>query len=205
MHNILHVMQVEPPPLLPLLRSRLQAELLTLILLNPHREWTMSELARRTGAHVSTAWREVNRAEQAGVAASRSVGRTRLVQAAEGPLTEALTDLLLRSFGPRQVIAEEFAGLSGVDEVFLFGSWAARYLGEPGRAPADVDVLVVGAPDRDAVDLAGQRATERLGREVNVTIRSQKWWEAGTDGFHREVKRRPLVPVMGGSTGSVAS
>src|SRR5579859_7227054 len=36
----------EPPPLLPLLRSRLQADLLTLVLLNPGKEWTLSELPR---------------------------------------------------------------------------------------------------------------------------------------------------------------
>jgi hypothetical protein len=44
---ILHVMQAQAPPLLPLLRSRLQAELLTLVLLTPGREWTLTELANR--------------------------------------------------------------------------------------------------------------------------------------------------------------
>jgi hypothetical protein len=47
------------PPLLPLLRSRLQAELLTLVLLSPGREWSLTELAQRVGASVATAQREV--------------------------------------------------------------------------------------------------------------------------------------------------
>jgi predicted nucleotidyltransferase len=189
-------MQVPAPPLLPLLRSRLQAELLTLVLLTPGREWSLTELADRTGSSLSSAQREVARAEQAGVVASRRLGNTRLVTAAESPLTGALTELLLRSFGPRQVVAEELSGVAGIESAFLFGSWAARYAGQPGRAPADIDVLVIGDPDRDELDEAAQRAGARLGREVNVTIRSPRWWRGGGDGFHAEVTGRPLVPVF---------
>ena len=147
-----------PPPLLPLLRSRLQAEVLTLVLLNPDREWTLTELASRVGAAVSSVQREIVRAERAGVTASRRVGRTRLVKAARSPLTGPLTELLLRSFGPRQVLADELAAVPGIESAYLFGSWAARYAGQEGHPPADLDVLVIGTPDRDALDDAAQRA-----------------------------------------------
>jgi predicted nucleotidyltransferase len=189
-------MQAQPPPLLPLLRSRLQADLLTLILLNPDHEWTLTELAKRVGSSVATSQREVARAEQAGVVASRRLGNTRLVTASPGPLTEPLTELLLRSFGPRQVIAEALAPVPGIDLAYLFGSWAARYTGHLGRPPVDLDVLVLGTPDRDDLDDAAQGASARLAREVNVTIRSLTWWHESTDGFHTEITSRPLVPVL---------
>ena len=182
--------------MLPLLRSRLQAEILTLVLLGPDREWSLTGLASRTGASVSSVQREITRAEQAGVVTSRRLGNVRLVKAADSPLTAPLTELLLRSFGPRQVLAEELQGVEGVAGAYLFGSWAARYAGEAGRAPADLDVLVIGAPDRDELDDAAQRAASRLAREVNVTIRSPAWWRDGTDGFHADVTRRPLVPLF---------
>jgi len=188
-------MQAPAPPLMPLLRSRLQAELLTLVLLTPGREWSLTELAERAGASVSSAQREMARAEDAGVISSRRLGNTRLVSAADSPLTGPLTELLLRSFGPRQIVAEELAGLAGIEEAYLFGSWAARYTGQPGRAPADIDVLVIGDPDRDELDEAAQRAGSRLAREVNVTVRPSRWWHQGGDGFHAEVTRRPLVAV----------
>ncbi len=188
-------MQSQPPPLLPLLRSRLQADLLTLILLQPEREWTLTELAGRVGASVATAQREADRAEHAGIIVSRRLGNTRLVSAARSPLTEPLTELLLRSFGPRQVLAEELAGVPGVEMAYVYGSWAARYVGQEGRAPNDIDVMVIGKPDRDALDEAAQRAAARLAREVNVTVRSSKWWETGDDAFHREITRRPLVAL----------
>jgi predicted nucleotidyltransferase len=185
-----------PPPLLPLLRSRLQAEVLTLAMLNPGREWSLTELASRVGASVSSVQREIARAEQAGIVSSRRLGNVRLVTAADSPLTASLTELLLRSFGPRQVLAEELQSVEGIDGAYLFGSWAARYQGEVGRSPADLDVLVIGAPDRDELDDAAQRAEGRLAREVNVTIRSPAWWREGSDGFHADVTRRPLVPVF---------
>jgi len=189
-------MQAPTPPLLPLLRSRLQAELLTLVLLTPGREWSLTELAGRAGSSVSSAQREMARAEEAGVVSSRRLGSARLVTAADSALTGPLTELLLRSFGPRQVVAEELAEVPGLESAFLFGSWAARYAGQPGRAPADIDVLVIGDPDRDELDEAAQRAGARLAREVNVTIRSPQWWREGGNGFHAEVTRRPLVPLF---------
>ena len=193
---ILRDMQVEAPPLLPILRSRLQAELLTLVLLSPGREWTLTELAGRVGSSVATAQREVARAEQTGVLTSRRLGNTRLVTAAASPLTEPLTELLLRSFGPRQIVGEEIADLPGIERAYLFGSWAARYTGQPGRAPADIDVLIIGTPDLDDLDDAAQRATARLAREVNLTIRSPTWWHDSTDGFHTEVTTRPLITLL---------
>jgi hypothetical protein len=188
-------MQAKPPPLLPLLRSRLQADLLALVLLQPDREWTLTELARRAGASVATAQREVSRAEHAGVVESRRLGNTRLVKAAASPLTEPLTELLLRSVGPRQVLAEELAPIAGIQAAYVYGSWAARYVGQEGRAPNDIDVMVIGRPNRDELYDAAQRASARLAREVNVTVRSPSWWDSGDDAFHEEVRRRPLVPL----------
>ncbi len=195
---------------MPLLRSRIQADILTVILLNPEQEWTVTDLASRVGTSVATAQREVVRAERAGVVSSRKLGNVRLATAAAGPLTGPLTELLLRAFGPPQVVAEELAGVGAIQAAYLFGSWAARYTGQPGHAPADIDVLVIGKPDRDDLDDAAQRATRRLAREVNATVRSPDWWHQGTDAFHTEITTRPLVPLGADAaetatpTGSVA-
>ena len=132
--------------------------MLTLVLLNPQQEWSLTGLATRTGVSVSSVQREIARAEQAGVVGSRRLGNVRLVKATDSPLTASLTELLLRSFGPRQVLAEELEGVEGIEEAYVFGSWAARYAGEAGRSLADLDLLVIGAPDRDELDDAAQRA-----------------------------------------------
>ena len=72
-----------PVPLLaPILRSNMQGELLAALLLQPDREFTLSELAALTGAAHSQVHGEVTRLTTAGWALGRKVGRTRLIRAA---------------------------------------------------------------------------------------------------------------------------
>ena len=199
-------MRSDPPPLLPILRSRTQAGVLTVLLLNPDLELTQTELARRVGASLSSVVDEVRRLEQAGLLSSRTLGRARLVRAGSGPLVEALAEVMLLAFGPLQIIGEEFSVAAAeldaaVVELAVFGSWAARYRGEPGAEPADLDVLVVvtsGRLDRGPLYTAADRAQERLGRPVNPTvITTDRWARRGTgqDRFVDEIASRPIVPV----------
>jgi hypothetical protein len=199
-------MRSTPPPLLPILRSRTQAGVLTVLLLNPELELTQTELARRVGASLSSVVDEVRRLEQAGLLSTRTLGRVRLVRAGSGPLVEALAEVMLRAFGPVQIIAEEFGAVatgldSPVTELALFESWAARYRGNPGAAPADLDVLIVttnAGLDRRPLYAAADRSQERLGRPVNPTVITTERWArrgSGQDRFVDEIASRPLVPV----------
>lgn len=187
-------------PLLPLLRSRAHAEILATILLAPEREWSLTELARLVDISVATAQREVQRAEEAGVVRSRRVGNTRLVRAdPEGNLTAPLAELLLRALGPLKVLTESLRGVEGVEAAYIFGSWAARYAGHRGPPPRDIDVLVIGQPDRDALDTALTEAERRLAHQIQVTIRRQSWWEMGGDSLRKEITKRPLTKLFGPS------
>ena len=165
-------------------------------LLEPDRSESLTDLARRLEADVGTIQREVSRLEQAGILQTRRVGNTRLVSGnTASPLYQPLAELVLKAFGPAQVVAEEFANLEGVEQIYIFGSWAARYVGQEGVTPKDVDVLIVGGPDRDEVYQAALRAERRLGRDVNATIRSKSSWETARDGFVKQIRSSPLIPV----------
>lgn len=111
------------------------------------------------------------------------------------PIMDDLRSLLMKTHGPAQVVAEVLRGLKGVEEAFLFGSWAARYLGESGPPPADVDVLVVGTPSLREVDDAEVELGERLGREVQMTVLTPDEWRTARSGFVRTVRDRPRVPL----------
>ena len=79
MSDIVHFMKSTVAPLLlPILRSRGQAEMLCAILANPDREWTLAELANVSQQSLPTVQREVERAEMAELVKSRRVGRSRL-------------------------------------------------------------------------------------------------------------------------------
>jgi hypothetical protein len=186
------------PTLLPVFRSRLTGDLLALLLANPDRTWRVKELADRTNTPYQTVTAEVRRLEQAGLAATSNVGRSKLVTVDEAsPYLRPLTELVVMAFGPPLVVAEEFAGVAGIENLYIYGSWAARYAGEPGHPPGDVDVLVLGDVDRDDTYDAARRAEHRLGREVNATIRPTQAWDRATDAFATTVKDSPMLALPG--------
>lgn len=189
-------MRTAASPLLPVFRSRLQGELLALVMAEPSREWTIEQLATRVAQPYQTVANEVRRLQAGDLVTTRTIGRSKLLRANEAsPYFAPLSQLALMSFGPPLVVGEEFAGVAGVEQVFIFGSWAARYVGEPGPAPNDVDVLLVGAPDRDEAYEAARRAQDRLGREVNVSIRSARQWKHGEDSFTKQLRSSPLLQI----------
>lgn len=189
-------MKVAVPVLAPILRSDTQGRLLAAILTAPEEEHTITALAARAATSLPTAIREIDRAEAAQLVTTRRLGNTRLVKAnPANPLYEPYRDIILATYGPPAVIGEELAQVKGIDHLYLFGSWAARYQGEPGRAPNDIDMLVVGAPDRDQVYEAAERAERRLGLPVQATIRTLAQWDAVEDPFLEETRSRPLVSL----------
>ncbi len=190
-------MKVPAPSLAPILRSDTQGRILARLFADPAKAYNLTELVEWAGSSMPTVQREVGRAERAGIVTSRKVGPTRLVRAnPDHPLFEPLNRIVTATYGPPAAIAREFVGIDGTEAVILFGSWAARYLGEPGRAPNDVDVLVIGSPERDEVDSAAERAERAIGFPVQATVRSRVQWTEARDSFIQEVKRRPLVVVL---------
>lgn len=190
-------MKVAAPSLAPVLRSETQGRILARLLVDATQEHSLTELADWADTSFPTAQREVRRAERAGIVLTRKVGNTRLTRAnVTHPLHRALRELIVATYGPPAVIAQEFGDLEDVQAVLLFGSWAARYRGDPGPAPNDIDVLVIGDPERRAVEDAAERAEVAMGLPVQATIRSSRQWMNATESFIAEVKRRPLVPVL---------
>ena len=186
-----------PVPLLaPILRSNMQGELLAALLLQPDREFTLSELAALTGAAHSQVHGEVTRLTTAGWALGRKAGRTRLIRAAtEHSMYQPMVQILELSYGPLVVLPEILARVGKVREAYIYGSWAARYVGEAGSAPRDLDVLLVGSPSRREITAASADASARLGLEVNITRVDTRAWEHDDDGFVATVKARPHVAL----------
>lgn len=186
-------MSVAEPSLLPIFRSALQARVL-LRVLTADAGMTAADLARALDAPEPSVTREVRRLLRSGFLRGERVGRAVLLHPAEGnPATAPLRQLLIVTFGPSQLLEAALAGIDGVDEAAIYGSWAARYHGEPGHVPGDIDVMVVGNPNRMRVDDAIDSVERAVGREVNVTYVSPSRWNDETDPFIATVRSRPLV------------
>jgi DNA-binding transcriptional ArsR family regulator len=183
--------------LLPLLRSPLLGELLAWVYLHPAEASSVTDLAQRFMVSQSTISREADRLTAAGLIQEVRRGNLRLLQAnLDSPLARPLTELLTLTYGPVAVLGDVLAAVEGVDEAYIYGSWAARYAGEPGPPPRDVDVLVVGDADDDEIFDAARTAERQLGREVNIhRIAAKAWRTPGDDPFLTSVRSRPIVPI----------
>ncbi|HEU0205456.1 MAG TPA: ArsR family transcriptional regulator [Pseudolysinimonas sp.] len=189
-------MRTGAPLLAPIFRSDGQARLLSALLLTGD-ELSVTDLAERADLAYTTAHREVARLLDAGILSERQVGRTRLVHANSGsPLVTPLREILTIATGPAVLLAAEFADIPGIVSAFLYGSIAARMRGIDGPPPQDVDVMVIGEPDIDAVDDACSRVERAVHRPVNPTILSSAEFEQRS-GFLDNVRSSPVIPIIG--------
>ncbi|MDQ8707267.1 MarR family transcriptional regulator [Streptomyces sp. LHD-70] len=185
------------PPLLPILRSHVQGELLALLYLNPAEEFTLGALAQELGVTPTSVMREADRLIEAGLLSGERVGRSRLIRArTDTPLYPPLAELIALTYGPLPYLSRALSGVARIEEAYIYGSWSARYRGERGDPPADVDVLVVGEPDPDVLFDVGEEATRKLHRPVNIRRISPDQWHSGSsDPFLVSVRERPLVAI----------
>ncbi|MFV1991459.1 MAG: hypothetical protein ACC652_12040, partial [Acidimicrobiales bacterium] len=198
MRCIIHLVDKQASPaLLPILRSQQQGEILALLLGDVDTELSLTEIAKRTNVAYPSVHREIERAEHAGLVTSHKIGNTRLVRAnSASPYFTGLADILIKAFGAPALLSQVFARIDNIAGAYIYGSWAARFQGEPGDRPvADIDVLVLGSPDRDEIYASVSPIEAQLGRPVQITIRAADWVATGSGAFHDTVVQRPLVEL----------
>lgn len=191
------MMRTAAPTPLPLFRSDGQARLLTHIFLSYGRpEAPLAEVARELDLDPGGVAREATRLEQAGLIRSVRVGRQRQLRPnTDSPYYQPLRDLLARAYGPPRLIGQTLAELDGIERALIYGSWASRYHNQPGAPPNDIDLLVVGTPQRRSLARAARELTEQLGLEVDPHVVSPADYEGGSSGFLRTIKQGPLIEL----------
>jgi predicted nucleotidyltransferase len=185
------------PALVPLFRSEQQLRLLAVLFGEEPEELSVGELAARAGVAQATASREVARLAKHGLVVARALGRNTLVTANwDLPWAKDLRSILVQTVGVLGRLGEVLAKVDGVDEAYVFGSWAARHTGEPGPPPKDIDVLVVGQVPLRLVRTACREIERGLGVEVNPVVIDRAHWTARkAEPFIAQIKSRPLVSV----------
>jgi DNA-binding transcriptional ArsR family regulator len=189
------------PALAPLFRSDQQLRILSVLFGEAHEEVSIGELAERAGVSQATASREVARLAEHGLVVTRALGRNTLVRANwQLPWARDLRSILVQTVGLLGQLAAALTDVAKVEEAFVFGSWAARYSGEAGPAPHDIDVLVVGEAALRSVRRACAEVERELRVEANPIVIDRHRWEAKKpDPFVAQIKSQPLVPIPLGS------
>ncbi len=150
--------------LLQILFPQVRAEVLRLLFADETRELHLRELTRQSRLSLGTLQTEVEKLRAADLLLSRRDGNRLYFRAnAAHPLFADLRQLVLKTAGLREVLADALRDVPGIELAFVFGSLAAG----TGKAGSDVDLLVIGDAGLRALAPRLRPAAERLGREIN--------------------------------------
>lgn len=124
------------------------------------------ELARQLRRPPQVVGRELRRLEGTGILTSETIGRARRYRVDEAsPIAAEVRSLVAKTIGIEARLRAALASVPGVEEAYLYGSYARG----TERPTSDLDVLVVGSVDRAGLSERLVEIEQDLGRDVNIT------------------------------------
>src|ERR1700677_2129152 len=177
------------------MRSKARQKLLAYYFTNPTTHHHLRDLAQRLSVDPSNLSKELNRLEHEGLFRSEVSGRQKYFQLnREYPLFNEVRSIIAKTIGAVPLLAESLKKIEGIEEAYLYGSFARNQQ----DAASDIDVLVIGNPKGDAVAEAARKLERRLGREINYTVLTRGEFEsrrARKDAFLENVWRNKRILV----------
>lgn len=154
------------------------------------------ELARELRRPPQVVGRELRRLEAAGILTSETIGRARRYRVDDAsPIAAEVRSLVAKTIGIEARLRAALATVPGVEEAYLYGSYARG----TERPTSDLDVLVVGAVDRTALSERLVELEQDLGRDVNVTAYGRAQLDAlrqAGDPFLADVFASPRIRLV---------
>jgi predicted nucleotidyltransferase/predicted transcriptional regulator with HTH domain len=157
------------------LRSKPRQRLLAYYFTNPTVRLHLRDIAQRLNIDPSNLSKEFTRLEREGLFRSEVNGRQKYFQLnREYPLFDEVRKIVTKTIGAAPLIAQSLKRIEGIDEAYLYGSFAHNQR----DAASDIDVLVIGDPREEALAQAVSRLERQLGREINYTVFTPQEFEA---------------------------
>lgn len=178
-------------------RSKIRQRILALVMEMPARRLHLSAIARAADTSAGTAARELGRLESLGLVRRMREGNQVYFEARpDQPLFGAVRDIVRHTIGAPAVLRRHLSGLTGVDRAVIFGSYARGTV----DADSDVDVLIIGSPDRDALTERLELAGLEIGRPVNEVVMTSSELDERRgrgDRFIESIETGPVIAVPG--------
>lgn len=178
------------------LRSKARRRLLAYYFTNPTARLHLRDLAERLGIDPSNLSRELQHLGHEGLFRSEVSGRQKYFQLnREYPLFDEVRSIVAKTIGAAPLIAQSLKTLEGIEEAYLYGSFARNQQ----DAVSDIDVLVIGTPRNEALAGAVRKLERQLGREINTTVLTRKEFDSrrtGKDAFLENVWHNSRVSLI---------
>jgi predicted nucleotidyltransferase len=180
------------------LRSRARQRLLAYFFTNPAARLHLRDLAGRLSLDPSNLSRDLRRLEREGLFRSEVSGRQKYFRLnREYPLFREVRSIVEKTIGAAPLIGRALESLGGVEEAYLYGSFARNQQ----DAASDIDVLVIGNPDAETLAEAVRKLERQLAREISYTVMSRGEFEhrrEQKDALLESVWRQKRVSLVSG-------
>ncbi|SRR5712692_9155605 len=178
-------------------RSRVRDRILLEFFAKPGTSAHVREMARRVKASAPAVGAELTELARLGVLQTQTVGRSLVYSINDrSPLLGEIRSLVQKTIGVEGLIKKAIEGLPGVDAAYVFGSHATGT--DTGRS--DIDLLVIGRPDRIALSEQLAPVERAIGRDVNVVAKTAaqvRGRRRSGDAFWRRVLGKPMIHLAG--------
>jgi predicted nucleotidyltransferase len=157
----------------------------------------LRDLAGRLKVDPSNLSKELGRLEREGLFRAEVSGRQKYFQLNRAySLFKEVRGIVAKTIGAVPMIAESLKKINGIDEAYLYGSFAR----ERQDAVSDIDVLVIGTPRGKVLAEAVRKLERQLEREINYTVLAVKEFKSRRsrkNAFLASVWRNERVCLIG--------
>lgn len=178
------------------LRSKARQRLLAYYFTNPTSRHHLRDLAERLSIDPSNLSKELGRLEREGLFRSEVSGRQKYFQLHRAyPLFDEVRGIVRKTIGATSLLAESLKKIEGIEEAYLYGSFARNQQ----DAASDIDILVIGNPKGNALAEAMRKLEQQLGREINYTVLTRKEFDsrrARKDAFLENLWHNKRVSLL---------
>jgi predicted nucleotidyltransferase len=178
------------------LRSKARQRLLAYYFTSPTARHHLRDLADRLSVDPSNLSKELRRLERDGLFVSEIIGRQKYFYInRKYPLLPEVRRIVAKTVGAAPLLAQHLQKIEGIQEAYLYGSFAR----DQQDTASDIDVLVIGNPNEQALAEAAQRLERQLGREINYTVLTREELRARRDRkdpFVASVWHHKRVPLV---------
>jgi predicted nucleotidyltransferase len=182
-------------------RSRVRRDLLLRFYSRPGVTHHVRELARQLGWSATIVGRELKSLERAGILRSERIGNVRRYALDDdSPVASDVRSLVQKTVGVEARLRDALTGLAGLEEAFLFGSYARG----DDRATSDLDLMVIGRVNQEELSERLTDVERDLARDINVVSYERDEVDMGRQGGDRfmigvvDGPRIQLIPKRSG-------
>ena len=180
-----------------LISSRTRVKLLTLFLLNPEKEYYVREIVRMTQENYNAVRRELANLDTFGLITGQKRGNQQYYAVNRSFfLYDELQKIVMKTEGAAAIIGDALAQLSGIECMFIYGSFARGTAG----VKSDIDLFIVGDIDESVLIPRIHASEQAINREINYTLMQGREFlrrKQSGDPFVKNVMDEPKIMITG--------